>query len=148
MFVSFRKNLYCNGSLDMRVWIIIFQDKVIESKFKNAFYRGVNFHHRQFSGFSCKLQFHLSNVIEINMGISKSMHKFKWFQSCNMSCHHQQQGVGCNVERNTQKNISTSLVKLTGKFSVIDVKLKKHMTWRQIHIVKIGDIPCTDNMSP
>src|SRR5436189_5961603 len=55
--------------------------------------------------------------------------------------HHRKQRVRCNIERDTEKQICTSLIKLTTQFAVLYVKLEEEMTRRQRDLVDLSRIP-------
>ena len=66
------------------------------------------------------------------------MNEITRLQTGNLSHHQGQQGIGCDVERHTKKDICTSLVKLAGQLAVSDIELEEAVTWRQRHLTSAG----------
>ena len=75
------------------------------------------------------------------------MNEITGLQSRDLSDHHGQQSIGRDIERHTQKDIATALVKLTRQFAVGHIELEQAMTRRQCHLIDVGDIPRRDNMA-
>src|SRR4026208_1700500 len=87
-------------------------------------------------------------MIAVYMYITKCVYKITWLQITNLGDHHCQQSVRSNIERNSQKNIRTSLVKLATQSSICYIKLEQGMTRHQSHFREISNIPCTDDQPP
>src|SRR5690606_38314298 len=101
----------------MRMRFVIFQRKIFEFKIENIFYIRIDFHRWKRFWIARQLQFHLFKMVGINMRITKSMYEITAFQSANLRHYLQQQSIRGDVERNAQKHVCTSLVKLQRKFS-------------------------------
>lgn len=126
----------------MRMRIIIAQGKILVFKIKNTLHVRINFHPGQSTRFTGQLQFHLFNMIQVNMRIPQRMYKFPWFQPAYLSDHHCQQGIRGNIERYSQECISTTLVKLARQFPVSYIKLEQRMTRRAKPYSQYPGIPC------
>ena len=93
------------------------------------------------------MQSSLLQVVAIKVGVTEGMDKITQSQSSCFRHHQNQQGIGCDVKGNTEKNISATLVELAGQFSIGHIKLKKGMAGRQSHLIDFTYIPGADNHS-
>src|SRR5437773_10165625 len=75
------------------------------------------------------------------MQIAKGVDEVARSKIDNLRHHHRKQRVRCNIERDTEKQICASLIKLTTEFAVLYVKLEEEMTRRQRHFVDFRRIP-------
>ncbi len=135
--------LYCYFSGNMRVRIVIDQFKVFILEIEYVLYIRIYFHLWKCPRLTAQLEFHLFQVVQIDMCISQGMYKISGFQSRNLGYHLQEQCIRCDIERYSQKNIRAALVKLQTESSVGYIKLKECMSRRQIHVVQIADVPGT-----
>jgi len=62
--------------------------------------------------------------------------------------HVGEERIRCNIERNTQKNISATLIHLAGQPPPRYMKLEERMTGRERHFWQVGDIPGRHNETP
>jgi len=58
-------------------------------------------------------------MVIVKMDISKAMDEITRCEVTNLCNHHREQSIRSYVERNTQENIRTALVKLAGEFSFL-----------------------------
>ena len=91
---------------------------------------------------SADLQLGLIEVIVVEVGITKGVDEGARFEPAYLGHHVCQQGIGCNVERDTEKHISTALIELTIQPPLGDMELKEGVAGHQRHFVKFADIPC------
>src|SRR3989440_8792861 len=82
------------------------------------------------------------------MQIAKGMDEVARRKIHNLRHHHRKQRVRGDIERNTEKQICASLIKLTTKFAVLYVKLEEEMTRRQRHFVDFRRIPRAHYQAP
>ena len=80
-------------------------------------------------------------MVEIKVGIAEGVDKFPRLQVKDLGDHHGQQGVGRNIERYPQKDVSTALVELAGKFVFEDIELEEQMARRESHFFEFANIP-------
>jgi len=87
-------------------------------------------------------------MVQIYMSITQCMDKFTCLKPCMLCHHHQEERIRGNVKGNSQEDIGTSLVELTGKFPIGNVKLEEDVAWRKCHIVQLTYVPGTNYMPP
>jgi hypothetical protein len=136
-----------NFPFDVRIGIIVHEFEVFVLKIENIFHIGIDDHFGQGARLARKLQFHLFQMIQINVGIAHRVNKISFLQTRYLRHHFQQQGVRGNVEWDAQKNIGAALVKLQAQFAVGNIKLKEHMTGWKVHVGQIGHVPRTEIIS-
>ncbi len=107
----------------------------------------VDLHGRQGSQLSAELQFCLLQVIGIQVCVPKCVYKFPWLQVANLRNHHREKCIGSDIKRNSQKYIRASLVELAGQLAIRDIKLKHRVARGQGHLVHVGDVPGTYQVS-
>lgn len=135
-----------NFPFDVRMRIIILQGEIGIVETKKILYLWIDAHGGQLPWFAGKLKLHLLQMIQIDVGIPQGMNEFIGLQTRHPGHHHRQKRIGGNIEGHPQEKIGTALVKLTRKLAVMDVKLKKDVAGRKIHIVQIPCIPGTHNV--
>ena len=83
------------------------------------------------------------DMIQVHMSISNGVNKVTRLATRDMSHHVSEQSVRRNVKRNTQAHVSTSLIHLARKLILlhVDIKLAKHVAWRQRHFIQVGWVP-------
>ena len=69
------------------------------------------------------------------MRITEGVNEFTGFEARDLRHHHGEQGIGGDVERYAEEDISRALVELAREFSVRHIKLEKGVTGRQGHLV-------------
>src|SRR5437879_9497081 len=79
------------------------------------------------------------------MGVTKRMNKDAWLQRALLRDHHEQQRIASDVKWHPECQVCRTLVNLQVKTIVDHVELHQEMTGRQGHLVKISDVPGTDN---
>jgi len=88
------------------------------------------------------LQLHLIEMIGIEVGIAECMHELAGSQMGNLGNHQGKQGIGGDIEGNTEKNIGAALIELAGEPAPGHVELKQAMTGWQGHMIYIPGVPC------
>ena len=86
-------------------------------------------------------------MVFIDVRIAEGMDEITILQAASLRNHHGEQSVRSNVERNAQKNVGTTLVKLAAKSSVGDIELKEDMTRRQSHLIHLTHVPRRNQQS-
>jgi hypothetical protein len=125
----------------MGIGIIANELEILVSKIKDIPYLGIDPHDWQLTWLPGELSFNLLQVIGVEMSIAESMHKLPRLQTCDLSQHHRQKGIGGNIEWHTQEDISTTLIELTRKPAFRHIELKQTMAGGQSHMVDICRIP-------
>ena len=87
------------------MWVIANEFKVLKLEIEDALDIRVNLHCGQRTGFASQLEFSLLDMIQVEVRVACGMDEIACLQSRNL-CHHlEQQGIRCNVERNTQEGV-------------------------------------------
>ena len=79
-------NTHC--SLDVRVWIVIDQIEILVRERKQVVDVGIDHHLRQRPWVSCQLFSCLIHMVQLQINITKRVHKLTRLQSNNLSHHH------------------------------------------------------------
>ena len=110
--------------------VVFLEGKILEDKVVNVGDCRVEAHHRLLARLAGELFLRLFKMIGVKMEIAKGMHKIPYLKTRHLSKHHGKQGIGGDVERHAEKDIGTSLVELTGKPALSDIKLEQAMAGR------------------
>ena len=81
-------------------------------------------------------------MVEIDVGVAGGVYEFSWFQAADLRHHHREESVGCDVERNPEESVGTSLIELAGQFPFCDIELEKTVAGREGHLADLCGIPC------
>src|SRR5690625_3253969 len=92
-------------------------------------------------GLARELLVDLIEVVVVDVNIAASPDKFTDLEVDLLGDHVRQQCVTGDVEGNSQKQISGSLIQLAREFAIRDVKLKQGVARRERHAGNIGNIP-------
>src|SRR5215468_9652419 len=115
--------------------VVTHQLEIFELEIVNVFHCRIQFHPRQRSEFPRKLLARLFEMVFVKMKIAESMNKIARRKANNLRDHHGKQRVRGDIERNAEKKICASLIKLATELAVLDIKLKEQMTRRQRHLI-------------
>lgn len=113
----------------MRMRLVSHQFEVFVFEIEDIGHFRIEFHLGQGKGLSAELQFYLVQVVEVDVRITEGMDELAGMQTRSLCHHHGEQGVGCNVERYTEENITAALVHLAGELAIGHIKLEKCVTW-------------------
>ena len=108
---------------------------------EDVFHIGVQLHLRQLSRLSAELEVNLFEMIEVDVGVPRGVDEFARLQPAHLSYHHRQQGIGSDVEWNSEECVRAALVQLAGEPSVGDIELEETVAGRQGHAVHFAWIP-------
>ena len=89
----------------------------------------IQFEGGEWQGRSSDLEAGLVEVVVVEVGITQRVNEYSRLQAAYLGHHLRQQRVGCDVERDAEKDVGASLVELTVQTTIGDVKLEKGMTW-------------------
>jgi len=142
-----REFLHRHIRFDVGVRVVVFQREVFVLEGEDVFDLWIDAHGGQWTGIAGKLQLGLFHVVRIDVGITEGMDELLGLEIANLGHHHQQEGVGGDVERHAQKDIRAALVQLQGDFTIINIELEEHMTGRQSHLVDLTHIPGAHHQS-
>ena len=93
--------------------VVSIERKVLVSEILQIFHRGIQEHARERFGLAGKLELCLFKVVQVKVEITKSMDELLWTQTADLRDHEGEQGIGCNIERNAQKEVGAALIELT-----------------------------------
>jgi hypothetical protein len=125
--------------------IVIHELKVLESEREQVGHHGIDFHLRERPGFTSELQRGLFEMIVVQVGVPQSVDKVAGGELCDLSHHHRQQRVRCDIKRHAEKDVGASLIKLTGKFALGHIELKQQVARRERHSRHVGRVPGAHN---
>ena len=114
---------YC--SLDMWMWVIIFQTEVFKFEAEDILHLRIDPHCGQFPELPRQLKVYLIDMVIVDVGIAEGVDEISWLVAANLCNHHCKQGVGGDIERDAQKDISTALIELAGQFAIGNVELEE-----------------------
>lgn len=103
---------------------------------------------RELGGLPHQLLLQGLDMVQVDMGITHGMNKGTGMQVHSMSNHMGQEGVGGNIERHAEGDVTRALVELAVEMTLLvlaigvgDVELGEHMTRREGHLLEIGGVP-------
>lgn len=96
----------------MRERIVVLKVEIVVMKIKYGFYVGIDDHTRQRSRLARQLEFHLLEMVAVDVCVAKSMYEVAGLETGHLGGHHEQQGIGCDVEWHTEKTVGATLVEL------------------------------------
>ena len=139
----------------MRVWVIIpkFEVFVPEAVYFPDF--RIDPHPGERTWLSRELLSGLVKMVEVKMRVTDGMDEFSGLRSADLGCHHKKEGIGGDIEGNSQKKVRTALVQLKRQSGTpaffpgrYHAELEEGVAGRQSHVIHQGDIPGTDNVAP
>ena len=71
----------------MRMWVVVDQFEVLKLEVEDALHLRIDFHLRKCPWLTAKLELHLFQVVQIDMGIPQGMYKVPCLQSGNLGYH-------------------------------------------------------------
>lgn len=91
-------------------------------------------------------------MVAVEVKVAEGMDKLTGLVAADLGDHQGEQGVGCDVEGNSEKKVGAALVELagesgTGGVDVVDIELEQHMAGGQGHLIDFADVPCRDEMA-
>lgn len=84
-------------------------------------------------------------MVKVDMHITKRMYKIAGCQAADVGHHHGQEGVGGDIERDTEEHICRTLIELATQFPIGHIKLEQAMAGCQCHVSDIANIPGGDD---
>ena len=80
-------------------------------------------------------------MVQIDVRIAQRMDEVTGLQARHLCHHHEQQGIGGDVERHAQEGVGAALVELQAEPSVGHIELEEHVAGREVHAVQVGHVP-------
>ena len=145
--MHFSIELYSYRGRDAWIWIVIDEFEVFVFEVEYVFYFRIDLHLREGARLTAELSRHLLEMIYIDMSVSCSVDKFSRLETAYLCNHHCQKGVGSDIERNSEEDVSAALVELAGEFSVSDIELEEGVTRREGHLFHFSYVPGRDDHS-
>ena len=139
--------LHCHIAFDMRVRVVVGEGEIGVVEAEDVLNVGIDKHLGQGPRLAGELQFHLLEVVAVDMRVAEGMHKIAVLQSAHLCYHHGKQCVRRYVERHPEENIRRTLVQLARQPSLRHVELEQDMAWRQGHFVDVRHVPRTHEQS-
>ena len=114
----------------MRMKTIILEFEIVIAETEYIVDIGIEDHFRQRIGHAMQLFVGLLEMVRIEVGVAKCMHKFSCLEPGYLCDHLGQQRIGRDVKRHAQKDVGAALIQLARQTALGDVKLKQAMAWR------------------
>ena len=127
------------------MWVIVRELEVFILETEDILHLRVDFHLRQRTWLAGELQLHLFQMILVDMHIPERMHELTGFQSSDLSHHHEQQGIRCDVEGYTEEGVGTALVELQAEFAVGHIELEEGVAGGKVHVLQVAHVPGIDD---
>jgi len=134
--------LHRDRRLDRWMRIVADEFEIFEFEIVDIFDCRIQLHSRQRSKIAWKLLVRLLDVVFVKMQIAKGVNKIAGRKIDNLRNHHREQRVWGDVERDAEKQIGASLIKLAAQLTVLHVKLEEEMARWQRHLVDLSWVPC------
>ena len=122
--------------------VIALQLEVLVFEVEDALHVRIDLHRGQLTRLTCQLQTGLIEVVQIEVGVASGVDKLTRLQSANLSHHHAEQRIRCDVEGHTQEGVGRALIELQRQLSVSHIELEDGVTRGQCHLVDLCHIPC------
>ncbi len=132
----------------MRVRVVAYQVEILVCKVENAVDIRVQLHAGQRTGFARQLEFHLLQMVGVDMGVAQRVDEIARLQPRDLRHHLQQQGVRGDVERDAQEDVGAPLVELQAQPARRHVELEEGVAGRQVHVLQVGHVPGADDDAP
>lgn len=125
--------------------VVAFKLEVLVAEAEDVLDVGVDDHARQRARRAGELQAGLLQMVEVEVGVACGMDEVAGTEAADLRHHHEQKGVGGDVERHAKEGVSTTLVELEAEASVSHVELKERVAGGQVHVRQVGHVPRADN---
>lgn len=100
--------------VDLRIWIVILDDKIIVYKVLDLLNLSLELERRKGARRSLELLLQRLHVIGIYVSVAQCVDKIPWLEIRHMCNHISQESVAGNVEWNAQTHVGRSLIHLAG----------------------------------
>ena len=128
--------------------VVVCEFKVFVLEAEDVFHLGVDLHLGQGAGLTGELQLHLLYVILVDVDVAEGVYKLSGLQACDLRHHHEQQGIGGDVEGYAEEGVGTALVELQAELAVGHVELEEGVAGGQVHVLEVAHVPCVDDDAP
>ena len=125
--------------------VVVLKLEIFVLETENILHIGIDAHGGQWARVAGELQFHLLQMVKIDVCVAQCVYKVASLQACDLRHHHQQQGVRGYVEGYTQKTVGTALVELQAQAAVGHIELEEGVARGEVHVVQVGHVPSTHN---
>src|SRR5699024_9355252 len=85
-------------------------------------------------------------MIAVYVRITECVNEIRGLQITFSGDQMEQECIACNVKRNSEEDIRTSLIQLKAEFSIVHIELEESVAWREGHRLVFGRVPCCDDM--
>ena len=137
-----------DGGLDGGPGVVAFEGEVLVLEIVEGLDIGVDEHCRERAGLTGELLTDLIEMVQVDVGVACGVDEITGLQAADLGDHHRQQGVGGDVERDTEEGVGAALVELAGESAICHVELEQAVARRKGHLVNLAGIPGGDNHPP
>ena len=96
----------------MRMRIVVLEGEVLKGEVVDPAHLRIDPHSRKGAWFPGQLQFCLLDVIGVEVQVPEGVDEVTRFVVEHLCDHHRKQGVACDIERDSKKEIRAALVEL------------------------------------
>ena len=125
--------------------VVAFKLEVLVAETEDVLDVGVDDHARQRARRAGELQAGLFQMVEVEVGVACGMDEVARAEAADLCYHHEQKGIGGDVERYAKEGVGATLVELETEASVGHVELEERVAGGQVHVGKVGHVPRADN---
>ena len=129
----------------MRMGIVVDELEVLVLEIEERLDVGIDLHLGEGTGLTGELETGLLEVVQIEMGVTRGVDEVTGLEACHLRHHHQEQGVGGDVEGYAEEGVGRTLVELERETVTGHVELEDSVTGRQGHLVHLGHVPGGDD---
>ena len=129
----------------MRMGIVVDEFEVFVLEVEEGLDIGIDFHLGQGTGLTGELELGLFDVVQIEVGVTRGVDEVTGLVACHLCHHHEEQGVGGDVEGYAEEGVCRSLVELEREAVAGHVELEDGVTGGQGHLVHLGHVPGGDD---
>ena len=137
-----RKGLDGNHALDVVPGIVVGELEIFVAEGEYILDFWIYVHGGQMAWCACDLEFDLFDVVEVDVCVTSGIDEIAGAEVAHLCHHHGEEGVAGDVEGNAEKGVGAALIELAAEAAVGHVELEEDVAGWQIHVVKIGNVPC------
>ena len=143
----------CDLAFDVGMGFVVGEFEVFVCEIEDVCDFWVEFHCWERSAFTRELFVDLGEMVDVDVGVGEGVDEGAWAEVGDLGDHHGEQGVGGDVEGDSEEEIGGALVELAVEEvfatigSALDIELEEAMAWGEGHILDLSGVPCGDDVS-
>ena len=105
----------------------------------------IDLHLRQGTGFTGELEASLFDVVQVEVGVTRGVDEITGFVARHLCHHHQEQGIGGDVEGYAEEGVCRPLVELERETVTGHIELEDGVTGGERHLIHLSHVPGGDD---